>query len=140
MSSAWIGYRLSSQRLLSCTLLIRNLVHRRTSPVVPNTGSSLRFMMVELNMLMNSFLGTNFMPPKSSKVIVQNMSMFIWGNKTWSIKSRSRILTCSTFPFKSPTTSTRGSQGSSGIESLDMVLQFPVALGIVGSELSQIQW
>jgi hypothetical protein len=62
--------------------------------------------------------------------------MFIWGNKTGSVKYRSRSLTCSTFPLRSPTTSTRGSQGSSGTASLDMVLRLLVALDIVGFELS----
>jgi hypothetical protein len=54
--------------------------------MVSNIGKSLRFMMVELNKLMNLSFGTNYMPPNSSGVILQKMSMFIWGNKTWPIK------------------------------------------------------
>jgi hypothetical protein len=118
--------------------MISNLVPHVKSPMVLNIGRSLRFIIVELNRLINLGLGTNCMPPNSSETILQKTSMFIWGEKTGSVKSRSRSLTYSTFPFKLPTTLTRGSQGSFGTMSLDMVPRLHVALDIVGSGYDQI--
>jgi len=130
MSSTWIGYHLSNHRLLSCTLLIRNFMQRAISPVVPKTSKSLKFMMVELYKLMKSYFGTNFIPLIPSRDISQKRSMCIYGNKTESVRSMSRSLTCSTFPLRLPTILTRGLQGSSVTTSLDMVLWIIVALGI----------
>jgi hypothetical protein len=113
-------------------------VHRATSPVVPNTSRSLRIMIVELKRLINYGFGMNCMPPSSSRAIFQKMSMFIWGNKTGSVKSISRSLTYSTFPLRSPMTSTRGLHGSSGTAYLDMVLRLLLAVNIVDSNLSKL--
>jgi hypothetical protein len=138
MSSAWIGYFLSNHRLLSCTLLIRNFMQRAISPVVPKTGKSLRFMMVELNKLMNSSFGTTFIPLTPYGTISQKTSMCIYGNKDESVRSRSRSLIYSTFPLRSPTILTRGSQGSSGTTSLVMALRLSVALSIHTSVTGKI--
>jgi hypothetical protein len=118
---------------------MRNLVHLTTSPMVPKTGKSMRFIIVELNILMNSIFSTNCMPPNSSEETLHKTSMFIHGNITWSVRSRSRSLNCLTFALISPTISNWGSQGSFSTASLKMTLLLPVALGMVSLNCQQIQ-
>jgi hypothetical protein len=94
--------------------------------------------MVELKRLINSGFGTNCMPPNLFGVTLQKTSIFICGNRTWSFRSRLRSLTYSTFPFRSPMISTRGSQVSSGTVSFETMLLLPVSLVIVSLNYQQI--
>jgi hypothetical protein len=94
--------------------------------------------MFELNRLMKSSFGTNCMPPKSSGAILLKTSMFIYGKNNWSVKSRLRSLNFSTFPLRSPMTSTQGSQGSSSSASLEAMLRLPIALNIVSLNYQKI--
>jgi hypothetical protein len=103
-------------------------VHRATSPVVLKTGRSLRCMIVELNRLMKFGFETNCMPPIVSRTKSQNMTMFIYGNNTWSIRSRSKSFTCSVFPLTSLKILILGSYGSSRITSLGDGIRPPFSL------------
>jgi len=129
--SGWIIYIWSSHNLLSCTRMIRNIFHRATSSVVPKIGRSPRCIIVELNRLMNFGFETNYMPPMVSQTKSQNMVMFIYGNNTWSIKSRSKSFTCSVFPLTSLKISIVGSYDSSGIAYLGDELWPPINLDMI---------
>jgi hypothetical protein len=115
---------------MSCTRLIKNFLQCAISPMVPKTGKSMRFMMVELNRLMNSFFGIKCISPVPSGAHSQKTSGCICGNNAKSMRSRSRNLTCSTFPLRSPTISTRVSHSLSGTAFFVMALRLAVALDI----------
>jgi hypothetical protein len=67
--------------------------------------------------------------PIASGAKSHNKLIFICGNNTWSIRSRSRIFTYSSFPLKSHMILTRGSHDSSKIPSFGVDVQPPIALG-----------
>jgi hypothetical protein len=87
--------------------------------------------MVELNRLMNYVFDMSCMPPSASGAKSQNTLTFIYEKNTWSIRSRSRSFTCSTFPLTSPMISTRGSHGLSGISSFGAEVWPSFSLGML---------
>jgi hypothetical protein len=84
----------------------------------------MRFMMVELNRLMNYVFETNCMPPIASGAKSQNTLIFIYEKNTWSVRSRLRSFTCSAFPLTSPMISTQDHMVHMGLPLLELNSSF----------------